>query len=127
MPENGPRTGDRLRGNCDNMLKWSEKLYMDDSVRPRQEDIRKKLDQGQCVPGIYLITLSANPSDLMDLVPELMLQQDRIRSSLPTIIGLAMGKPNAIRLACDIIQEGCLTSQNTSIRSWLLQRNDWNE
>ena len=56
------------------MLKWQENFLAGESVKD-PEEIKKKLNSGKPVLGIYLLTLSENPVNLMDIIPAAMLIQ----------------------------------------------------
>ena len=59
------------------MLKWQENFLAGESVKD-PEKIKKKLNSGKPVLGIYLLTLSENPVNLMDIIPAAMLIQKDI-------------------------------------------------
>lgn len=46
------------------------------------EKIKKKLNSGKPVLGIYLLTLSENPVNLMDIIPAAMLIQKSFMESV---------------------------------------------
>ena len=54
------------------MLKWHKNYYRGASVKNISK-IRLKLIQGKPVPGIYLITLSENPHNQLEILPALTL------------------------------------------------------
>ena len=56
------------------MLKWQENFLAGESVKD-PEKIKKKLNSGKPVLGIYLLTLAENPVNLMDIIPAAMLIQ----------------------------------------------------
>ena len=53
------------------MLKWQENFLAGESVKD-PEEIKKKLNSGKPVLGIYLLTLSENPVNLMDIILSLI-------------------------------------------------------
>ena len=57
------------------MLKWCKDLRIGEGVK-RADKIRRKLNHGKIVPGVYLITFSENPRNLLEIIPALtMIQQ----------------------------------------------------
>ena len=70
------------------MLKWQENFLAGESVKD-PEEIKKKLNSGKPVLGIYLLTLSENPVNLMDIIPAAMLIQKSFYGICPKIIGMA--------------------------------------
>ena len=86
------------------MLKWHKYLLTGPGVRNRSK-IRHKLDHGRIVPGIFLITLSENPSNLLEILPALTLIQESAALMCPEIIGIAKGKEEDMDMVTEIIQE----------------------
>lgn len=86
------------------MLKWQENFLTGESVK-NPDKIRKKLNNGKLVPGIYLLTLSENPSNLMDIIPAAMLIQKSFYGICPRIIGMAKGKDEALEMVRSLINE----------------------
>ena len=86
------------------MLIWQENFLTGGSVK-NPEKIKKKLNDGKLVPGIYLLTLSENPSNLMDIIPAAMLIQKSFYGICPKIIGMAKGKDEALEMVRGLIDE----------------------
>lgn len=68
------------------MLKWCKDLRIGEGVK-KADKIRRKLNHGKIVPGVYLITFSENPRNLLE------------------IIGLAGDKDEAVDMVVEIIRE----------------------
>ena len=85
------------------MLKWHKNYYRGANVKnlPR---IRTKLMQGKPGPGIYLITLSENPHNLLEILPALTLVQETAARICPEIVGIARGKEEALDLITKMVQ-----------------------
>ena len=86
------------------MLVWNERLWLDPQLEDPDE-IRRRLDLGRKVQGVYLITYAACPSNLLDIVPVSVLGQKRAQRLLPPVVGMARDKDRAVRLACRIVVE----------------------
>lgn len=56
------------------------------------------------VPGIYLITLSDNPRNLLEILPALTLIQENAADMCPEIVGIAKGKEEAMDLVTEMIR-----------------------
>ena len=69
------------------MLKWQENFLAGESVKD-PEEIKKKLNSGKPVLGIYLLTLSENPVNLMDIIPAAMLIQKSFYGICPKMRSL---------------------------------------
>ena len=86
------------------MLNWQNKVVTGESVKD-PEKIKKKLNSGKLVPGIYLLTLSETPLNLMDIIPAAMLIQRSFYGICPKIIGMAKGKEEALEMVRSLIDE----------------------
>lgn len=86
------------------MLKWHKNYYKGSNVN-NVTKIRLKLIQGKPVPGIYLVTLSENPNNLLEILPALTLVQETAARMCPEIVGIAKGKEEAFDLITDMIQD----------------------
>ncbi|MDO4273307.1 MAG: hypothetical protein Q4D16_06550 [Eubacteriales bacterium] len=86
------------------MLKWKNNLYIGKNVKNSRK-IQLKIDSGKLVPGIYLVTISDNPGNLLEIIPAPMLLQKSAYALCPEIVGLAKGKDEAMDLAAEIILE----------------------
>lgn len=62
------------------------------------------LTQAGVAFGVYLVTLSENPGNLLEIVPSYMLIQKSYYARCPEIVGMAKGKDEAIDLAVDIVK-----------------------
>ena len=79
------------------MLKWQENFLAGESVKD-PEEIKKKLNSGKPVLGIY-------PVNLMDIIPAAMLIQKSFYGICPKIIGMAKGKEEALEMVRSLIDE----------------------
>lgn len=86
------------------MLKWLENGYIGERIR-KPEKIKAKLNAGKLVPGIYLVTLSHNPSNLLEILPAAVLVQKSAYDICPMIVGMTKGKEDALTLVTELIQE----------------------
>ena len=86
------------------MLKWCKDLRIGEGVK-KADKIRRKLNHGKIVPGVYLITFSENPRNLLEIIPALTLIQQSAADICPEIIGIAGDKDEAVDMATEIIQE----------------------
>ncbi len=86
------------------MLRWVDHYYVGSGIKD-SDKIRKKIDQGNITPDIYVLTLSDNPGNLLEMFPSVLLKQRWMRELCPTIIGMARGKDGAIELVTNILLE----------------------
>lgn len=85
------------------MLKWHKHYYTGSGVK-NSSRIRRRLEHGKPVPGIYLITLSDNPRNLLEILSALTLIQESAADMCPEIVGIAKGKEEAMDLVTEMIR-----------------------
>lgn len=86
------------------MLKWKKNYYIGEGVKAPVK-VQAEINAGKPVPGIYLVTLSDNPGNIMEIVPAVMLAQKAAYDLCPPIIGMAKGKKKALELVRQITEE----------------------
>ena len=79
------------------MLKWREDYYVGEGIKAAAK-ARRRIDAGRVAFGVYLVTLSENPGNLLEIVPSYMLIQKSYYARCPEIVGMAKGKDEAIDL-----------------------------
>lgn len=85
------------------MLKWREDYYVGEGIKDAGKT-KKRIDAGKVALGVYLVTLSENPGNLLEIIPSYMLIQKSYYAKCPEIIGMAKGKDEATDLAVDIVK-----------------------
>ncbi|MDO4305231.1 MAG: hypothetical protein Q4C77_00240 [Eubacteriales bacterium] len=103
------------------MLKWNEHFYVGEGIRD-SEKIRARLDENKLTPGVYLLTLSNSPGNLLEILPAVSLKQNAARSLCPEIFGMADSKDEAIDLACRILKEVYEATGAFNIEDYLKNR-----
>mgnify|MGYP004506684139 FL=1 len=86
------------------MLKWCKDLRIGENVK-KADRIRRKLNHGKIVPGVYLITFSENPHNILEIIPALTMIQQSAADICPEIIGLAGDKDEAMEMVTEIVRE----------------------
>ena len=86
------------------MLKWINNFYQGAGVE-NPEELQAEINSGAFLPGVYLVTLSDNPQNIMEILPAVSLKQKAVVHLCPLVIGVAYGKEEAIELVCGIVEE----------------------
>ncbi len=89
------------------MVRFVDKPYVTDAVRPKMSSIKWKLLCGIGMTHIHFITLSDNKKDLFDIYPAAVFKQKTIRRSDRVILGVADSHKSATGLIETMIRE-CL-------------------
>jgi hypothetical protein len=103
------------------MLKWHEGYYIEEGIED-PDRIRKSIDRRKPEPGIYLLTLSDNPDNLMEIVPAMLLIQKNLYRLCPQVIGMARSKDSAISLATSVIEQTYQATGNFNVKEFLNSR-----
>lgn len=86
------------------MLKWHRDFIIGENVC-NAGLIREKLENGKAVPGIYLLVLSENPHNLLEIFPAVTLIQRTAADLCPEIIGMSCGWDEAVHMVTEIVRK----------------------
>lgn len=103
-------------------MKWCQKIYLGEGVRPRYRKYKRWIQKKKPVPGVYLITLSENPHHMMEIISSMMLIREYERWDCPEIIGMAFGKEEAVRIVQRIVEEMYRSTGEFHIKEYLQSR-----
>ena len=104
------------------MLHWSSELYIGEEVAGKMASLRQDLDEGNIAENAWLITLSTNRQNQLDIVHTLFLRQPWIRKSLPMIVGVAGSKKEAMRLVMTILTDSLQSHCGSDMRAYLVEK-----
>ncbi|MDO4787653.1 MAG: hypothetical protein Q4A19_00645 [Johnsonella sp.] len=87
-------------------MEWYQKLYLGENARKNPELILK-IKKGKPVLSAYLLILKEEGGGLLDIVHNIAFFHSLYRNMEPgmLILGVGIGKQDAMRLARDIIEE----------------------
>ena len=77
---------------------------------------------GKFVPGVYVVTLSDNPGNILEILSAAELMQASVRAICPPVVGLANGRDGAIRMVQEIVEEVYRETGDLKIREYLENR-----
>ena len=103
------------------MPKWITDYYIGAGIKHPQKT-RKKIDAGHLTVDVYLITLSENPGNLLEIIPASMLVQKSYARICPTIVGMEKGKDAAIDMAAGIIKVIYETTGHVQVKDYFKNR-----
>lgn len=106
------------------MLNWYRNLYVGDTAKKRIKKTVWKINHGAGVPGIYLVTLAANPKNQLEVFAADLLLQKPLRRICPQIIGVAKGYEEAVSLVVAITEEVYGATGNVNIRKYLTEQKE---
>lgn len=103
------------------MLKWIRNYYVGEDVKnPGQA--RARIIVGKLVPGVYVVTLSDNPGNVLEIRSTAELMQCSVRAICPPIVGIANGRDGAIQMVQEIVEEVYRETGDLKIREYLENR-----
>lgn len=85
------------------MVKWCNKMYMDEKIRKESDKWKKHLEEGKLSGSLFCIALASNEKNLFDIMDCNEMWFRHYRRSELRIIGLAGDKGSAVSLLQEII------------------------
>lgn len=85
-------------------MRWYEQLYLGENAKKRHLSIVKAVRKGRKT-GYYVLTPASNPKNLLDIYPAGTFVKPYYKEQDILIVGLALDKQDAARLAGQIIMD----------------------
>lgn len=102
-------------------LTFYPKLYLSESISPDKLDkLKEKLIKKPLLSSLYVIVLSENPSDQLEIYAARLLAQSYYKKYPPYIIGIAAGYDEAVSLIEKIVQECLKERGDCALKEYLL-------
>ncbi|MDO4523264.1 MAG: hypothetical protein Q4B57_08995 [Eubacteriales bacterium] len=87
-------------------MRWYRGLYLGEGLEDKKEKLIEKIEKSAGTPGIYVVTLAANGTDLFDIFSTDYLLQPVLHGHCPMVVGLCKGYEEAVEMATSIALEG---------------------
>lgn len=102
-------------------LTYAPRLYLGESInREKLDKIKKKLEKKPYFSSVFLITLSRNASDQLEIYAARQLSQSYYRKNPPHVIGIAGSHEEAVALVEQMVRE-CLEARgDCALKEYLL-------
>lgn len=101
-------------------IAYHPNLYLGESIRKKKLDkIKKKLENRPLVSGVFLITLSRNPSDQLELYEAKQLCQRYYKKYPPYVIGIAGSREEALLIIEQMAGECLRTRGDCALKEYL--------
>lgn len=101
---------------------WYKDFYAGESIEPKKEKVKWKILHNAGQLDIYVIALSSNPANLLDIISAKELMQKAYPKRDMMVVGVDKGYDNALELAGNIILEVFQKTGNLDVRNYFLQR-----
>ena len=102
---------------------WLAPLYFGETAEKKKDRLIRKLNRSKGMPAdVYLITLAANGRDVFDMLSAVWLMQPAVKKRLPTVVGIACGREEAMEVVLGIAREVYEKTGGADIRRYILER-----
>lgn len=99
---------------------WLDDLFVGESIRPRrQKRIIRKVKKRSIFNAAYLLTLSSNPDNLIDIIHTRVVRQRYYPRKDMVVIGLAGSYEEAVQLAAEILSGLYTVQGDFNLREFL--------
>lgn len=108
-------------------MHWYSKLYIGEKAKNKKYKIVWKVKHGAGMFNVYLITLSSNGKNLLDIFNSSMLKQPYYKKTYSPrramyIVGIAYGYDEAVDVATEIINEVYNNTKGFEVEKYLLSK-----
>ena len=100
-------------------MQFMGSLYVGDNLASTEYKIVEKVHKCKVVPNLYLIVLSENPDNMLDIILEKEVMQKHYPKDELKVIGIANGKKEAIQLVQRIVEESLCETGSADVRGFL--------
>lgn len=103
-------------------MRLYKELFVGPTVRHKRSQVIWKLKRNKLQLDIFLITLAANPNDLMDILPAFLLKQPYYKNQDLFVLGIAGSKPEAQEIVRQIVERLYQETGGFEIREFVGQQ-----
>lgn len=107
--------------NRNGKLKYHPGLYLGEGIdRAKLDKIKKRLEKKPLFAGVYVITLSRNAFDQLEIYDAAQLAQRYYRTNPPYIVGIAKDYETSLRLLLQLVEECLQARGDCALKEYLL-------
>lgn len=103
-------------------MDWYKEFYAGEGIAGKRKRVKWKILHHAGLVGIYVITLSSNPKNLLDIIPSWELMQKYYPKSGLLVVGVDKGYENAMELAGMIVMDVYEKTGTFQIREYFLEK-----
>lgn len=103
------------------LMKFYRYLYLDPQIK-HPILLKQKLRMNKTLPGVYLIRMSENPSDQLEIIQAIYLKQKWMREEKNEIVGIALSKSAAVELVTSIVEDVVNETGGADIKTYLVRK-----
>lgn len=102
-----------------NNMKWYRQLYMGELAEKKRQSVLQKLQDGNLHPRLYAVVLPSNEMNLLDILPQPVLCQEYYKKKELFVVGVAVGKKEAMELSGKIVMDAYRATGKTKVSVYL--------
>ena len=99
------------------MLRWSERVVCSDSVE-NPAAVRKLIDSGCFDAGVFLITLSSNENEQLDIIRAAELKKHFVYERCGLIVGMCTTRSESIKIVAGMANAVLAETGSCNIRKY---------
>ena len=103
-------------------MKYYYALYTDEHTKDKKEQIKQKIGKDKWQLEIYLITLTKNDKNHLEIFNSVLLIQKAMSKDNLFVVGIASGYTESLELVEKITQEVYDETSGVDIRNYILQK-----
>ncbi len=103
-------------------MRWYKDLYVGYNLLERKRDVIRKIKWGKIQWNVYVITLSENKHDLLEIYPSNVFAQKYYRKSDCVVVGIAYGKEETLDMVKLLIDDCMADTGGVQVREYILKK-----
>lgn len=109
------------RGVMSVKLTYHSKLYLGESIKADKLDkIKKKMENKPLFSSVFLIAISRNASDQLEIYRARQLAQRYYENNPPYVVGITGSHEEAVKIVEQIVQECMAARGDCALKEYLL-------
>ena len=102
-------------------LSYHPNLYLGDSINAKKLDkLKKKLENKPLLSDVFLVVISRNPSDQLEIYNSRQLAQRYYEKNPPYVVGIAGGYDEAVGMVEGLVQACIKERGDCALKEYLL-------
>ncbi len=101
-------------------MKICKKLYFGETARQQNKELLRSIKHKKWQFGVYVITLSETENNLLDMYETVWFEQKFYKKQKFCIVGIAIGRDEALTLIKDIIDDVYQKTGGFNVRDFFL-------
>ncbi len=101
-------------------MKICKKLYFGEMARQQNKELLRNIKRKKWEFGVYVVALSETENNLLDLYDTMFFEQKFYKKAKLNIVGIALGKEEALLLTKEIIDDVYTKTGGFNVRDYFL-------